>query len=285
MARNAIAFFCHSGDTMTTKQFMNEYKQQIIDFYDRRDHYDNELTINRAINLFNLVNLEGAQTILDVATGTGIIALEAAKVLGNEGKVVGIDFSSKMLERCGNKISTLGLENIELKLTDVDDLQYPDNSFDVIFCSSAIVLFSDVIKILQQWFNWLKPNGYIAFSVYSESSFFTPTIMKVTRESGYELPNFHLLLGSQAKCETILTDIGYSIEDFQRQQLGEYLNIEDAQKWWQGNWLHPIYHPLLKITETQRDELKQKFGQEMLNLVTEKGVWYENEIFYVVARK
>ena len=264
---------------------MNEYKQQIIDFYNGRDNYDSELTINRAVNLFKLVDLTGVQAVLDVATGTGIIALEAAKALANEGKVIGVDFSPKMLERCQKKISTLVLDNIELKLTDVDHLQYPANSFDVIFCSSAIVLFSDVIKVLKQWFNWLKPTGYIAFSVYSESSFFTPTIMKITAESGYKLPNFHLLLGSQSKCENVLTDIGYSIEQFQREQLGEYLTLEDAQIWWQGNWLHPIYHPLLKITETKRGELKQKFAKEMLNLVTDKGVWFENEIFYVVAKK
>ena len=264
---------------------MNEYKQQIIDFYDRRNNYDNEFTTNRAINLYKLVNLEEVQSVLDVATGTGIVAIEVAKTLGNEGKVIGMDFSPKMLERCQAKISALGLENIELILTDVDDLDYPAQSFDVIFCSSAIVLFRDVIKVLNQWFNWLKPHGCIAFSVYSESSFFTPTVMKVTSESGYQLPNFHLLMGTQAKCETVLTNIGYSIERFETEQLGEYLTLEDAQKWWQGNWLHPIYHPLLNISEVQRDKLKEKFAQEMLNLLTDKGVWFENEIFYVVASK
>ena len=264
---------------------MNEYKQQIIDFYDRRDNYDNELTTTRAINLFKLVNLKGVKSILDVATGTGIVALEAAKTLGDKGKVIGVDFSAKMLKRCQEKISALGLKNVELMLTDVDNLDYPPDSFDVIFCSSAIVLFSDVITVLKQWFNWLKPSGYIAFSVYSENSFFTPTIMKVTNEMGYQLPNFHLLLGSKNKCENILNTLGYTLDQFERQQLGEYLTLEDAQKWWQGNWLHPIYHPLLKISETQRDNLKKKFAQEMLNLATNKGVWFENEIFYVVARK
>lgn len=264
---------------------MNEYKQQIIDFYDKRNNYDNELTINRAINLFKLVKLEKGQIVLDVATGTGIIAIEAGKVLLNDGKVIAVDFSPKMLERCDEKISTLNLNNIELKLSDINDLEYPANSFDIIYCSSAIVLFSDVIKVLKQWFNWLKPKGYIAFSVYSETSFFTPTIMKITSESGYNLPNFHLLLGTENKCKNVLSNIGYKIDKFERQQLGEYLAIEDARKWWAGNWLHPIYHPLLKISASERDSLKHKFALEMETLLTDKGVWFNNEIFYVVAKK
>ena len=266
---------------------MNEYKQQIIDFYDDRDNYDNDFTIARAINLCNLVNLDAVESVLDVATGTGIVAIAVAQKLANNptAKVVGIDFSPKMLDRSREKIAKLGLENIELQLVDVDRLDYPPESFDVIFCSSAIVLFSDVINVLKQWHDWLKPNGCIAFSVYSEQSFFTPTIMKVTKELGYDLPNFHLLLGSQEKCENVLNQLGFEIDKFEKQQLGKYLTLEDAQKWWHGNWLHPTFHPLLKISEQERNRLKGKFAQEMLNFNTEKGVWWENEIFYVVASK
>ena len=72
---------------------------------------------------------------------------------------------------------------------------------------------------------------------------------------------------------------------FEKEQLGEYLDVQKAQDWWQGNWLHPIYHPLLKIAETQRDKLKQDFAQEVLSLVKNDRVWLDNEIFYVVATK
>jgi protein-L-isoaspartate(D-aspartate) O-methyltransferase len=173
---------------------MNKYKQQIIDFYDGRDNYDNEFTENRAFSLFKLVSVKQGQHILDVATGTGFIAIEASKKVGNQGKVIGVDFSPKMLERCQIKIDQLGLSNIELINCDVDELAFSHHSFDVIFCSSALVIFTDVIQVLKNWFNWLKPDGYLAFSYYSAASFFTPVIMKICEESGYNLPNFHLIL-------------------------------------------------------------------------------------------
>ena len=48
---------------------MNEYKQQIIDFYDKRNNYDNDFTQNRALMLCELIPLKLGQTVLDVATG------------------------------------------------------------------------------------------------------------------------------------------------------------------------------------------------------------------------
>ena len=264
---------------------MNEYKQQIIDFYDGRDDYDNEFTRNRALSLLDLVYLQPGQTVLDVATGTGFVALEVAKIVGNEGKVIGVDFSPQMLKRCRNKINASGLTNIELKQVDVDNLHFPDNSFDAIFCSSAIVLFTNIQQVLQNWYNWLKQARFIAFSVYSQESFFTPVILKVCKKLGYDLPNIHDLLGTEAKCQKILKDIGYREIKLKKKQFGKYLSVGEAQTWWQGNWLHPQYHPLLKLSVEEREELKKKFSMEIAKLVTNKGVWNESTMFIVSAQK
>lgn len=264
---------------------MNEYKQQIVDFYDGRDDYDNEFTCNRALSLLELVALESGQTILDLATGTGFIALEAAKKVGNQGQVIGIDFSPQMLKRCKNKINAAGLTNIELKYADIDHLDFTVSSFDAIFCSSAIVLFSDIVKTLENCLKWLKSDGLIAFSVYSQESFFTPVIIKVCHQLGYDLPNIHNLLGTPTKCQTILTNIGYREIKINKKQFGKYLTMAEAQKWWQGNWLHPQYHPLLKLDIQQREELKALFSSEVAKLVTDKGVWAESTMFIVSGQK
>lgn len=264
---------------------MNEYKQQIIDFYDGRNDYDNDFTRSRALILFDLVPLKTSQTVLDVATGTGFIALEAAKKVGNQGKIIGVDFSPKMLQRCQSKINITGLTNIELLETDVDNLDFPENSFDVIFCSCAIVLFNDINKVLENWYNWLKIGGFVAFSVYSQESFFTPVIMKVCSELGYELPNLHNTLGNEEKCQKILKDRGYEEIEVKKEQLGKYLEVGEAQKWWWGDWLHPQYHPLLKLNSEEREKLKAEFRSEIAKLETEQGVWEESTIFLVTAQK
>ena len=263
----------------------NKYKRQIIDFYDARTDYDNDFTRSRAYSLLELVTPSMGQTVLDVATGTGFIALEAAQRVGIQGKVIGVDFAPKMLQQARAKINTAGLTNIELLEADVDELDFPENSFDAILCSSAIVLFSNITAVLQNWYRWLKSDGTLAFSCYSQNSFFTPVIMKVCNHFSYELPNLHETLGTEEKCQKILEGIGFREIEVKTKQLGKYLTVDEAKNLWNGTWLHPQYHPLLELTSEQREELKAQFRAEIAKLSTKKGVWDESTLFLVKGDK
>ena len=117
---------------------LTEYKQQVTDFFDSRTNYDNDFTYRRAIPLVELAQLQKGQTVLDVATGTGIVAIAAANIVGTEGKVVGVDISPGMLSQARRKIEAAGIQNIELIETDADYLNFGDQSFDAILCSSSI---------------------------------------------------------------------------------------------------------------------------------------------------
>lgn len=63
-----------------------------------------------------------------MATGTGIIAIAAAQIVGSEGKVIGVDFSSGMLEQARQKIEALGLPNIELVEADAEYIDFNDGT-------------------------------------------------------------------------------------------------------------------------------------------------------------
>ncbi len=129
---------------MTNQTNLNEYKQEIRAFYDARTNYDNDFTYRRAIPLVELAQLQPGQHILDVATGTGIVAIAAAEKVGSEGKVIGVDFTPGMLEQARRKIAAAGLQNIELIEADAEAINFNDESFDAIFCATAIVLLSDI---------------------------------------------------------------------------------------------------------------------------------------------
>ena len=109
---------------------LTEYKQQVTDFFDGRTNYDNDFTYRRAIPLVELSQLQKGQTVLDVATGTGIVAIAAAHILGTEGKVVGVDISPGMLSQARRKIEAAGLQNIEVIEADADYRNFGDQSFD-----------------------------------------------------------------------------------------------------------------------------------------------------------
>lgn len=126
---------------------------------------------------------------LDVATGTGIIAIAAAQAVGREGQVIGVYFSGGMLGQAQQKIQELGLQNVKLIEADAETVKFEDESFDVILCSSAIVYFKDIQATLQNWYYWLKIGGILDFHLARISRVKHPVSLKSlpSMESQYRI--------------------------------------------------------------------------------------------------
>ncbi len=77
--------------------------------------------------------------VLDVATGTGPAAIMTARIVGLEGRVVGIDLSPGILELAKCNVAAAGLEQVQVVVGDAEQLDFPDEQFDGILCSSSIV--------------------------------------------------------------------------------------------------------------------------------------------------
>jgi len=261
------------------------YKQEIIDFYNGRTNYDNDTTINRAIALFDYATPSPGQRILDVATGTGNVAIKAAQKVGSNGFVIGIDIATELLKIAQQKIQAQKLSNVEL--IEVDALAYdsePDK-FDGIYCSYAIVLFPNIPKILENWYRYLKEGGFIAFTCSSENSYLALSIVEACAKNGITLPNLHEPLGTPERIEHLLTQAKFNQIEIHPQQMGTYLSLEKAQSRWNGQfWLH-IDNPLRQLTPQKICQIKASYDEEIAALETEQGVWHEELIYYVVARK
>jgi len=96
--------------------------------------------------------------ILDIATGTGDLAIDLTKT--NARKIVGADISKEMLKIARNKVNSRNLNGIiEIQLGDAEKLNFQDNYFDAITCSFGVRNFDDLSKALQEIKRILKPNG------------------------------------------------------------------------------------------------------------------------------
>ncbi len=69
------------------------YQQRIVDFFNNRTAYDSEDRGHpeNAQRLLDFVTLRSSQTILDVCTGTGLVAIPLARIVGEQGLVIGVD--------------------------------------------------------------------------------------------------------------------------------------------------------------------------------------------------
>ena len=112
------------------------------------------------------------EAILDVATGTADLALEAAKQLQPK-RIVGLDISNEMLEVGRGKIKKKGLENfISLQEGDSENLPFADNTFDAITVAFGVRNFENLEKGLEEMLRVLKPNGQLVVLEFSKPTVF-----------------------------------------------------------------------------------------------------------------
>jgi ubiquinone/menaquinone biosynthesis C-methylase UbiE len=276
---------------MTDRLKLSEYKQQIADLYSSRSaSYDNgEWHPRIAHRLVEYAQLSSGQQVLDIATGTGMLAIEAARIVGDEGHVIGIDISTRMVDRANQKIAALGLNNIEFQVADAEALDFAERSFDWIFCSSAFIWMSDLLGALKLWHRLLTPGGRLGFHAFADTAF----IGGIVSQQVLEKYGVSLLLskptGTVEKCHDLLQQAGFDRIDIQPEPDGNYISLERAKTMWAGNPSFPTPgqhpNPLLQLTSEQLAQARVEFDTELSLLQTEQGIWDDGTILYVFGHK
>jgi ubiquinone/menaquinone biosynthesis C-methylase UbiE len=270
---------------------LDEYKQQVADLYSRRSsHYDDgDWHPQIAHRLVDYAHLSHGQQVLDIATGTGMVAIEAAQIVGAEGQVVGIDISTGMIEQAKRKAEVLGLSNVEFQIADAESLNFPANRFDRIFCSSALIWMSNLLEALQLWHRFLKPGGLMGFHAFADTAFVGGVVaQKVLEKYGVSLL-FSKPTGTVEKCYDLLQQAGFVEIDIEVEQDGSYISLDKAKEMWSGNGSFPAPgqypNPLLKLTSEQLAKARVEFDMKLKTLQTEQGIWNDTTIFYAFGRK
>jgi ubiquinone/menaquinone biosynthesis C-methylase UbiE len=117
--------------------------------------------------------LKRGSAVLDVACGTGASAIPAARIVGPGGRVTGVDIAEKPLCLARRKAEAAGLSNLEFIAGDMEDLGYPDGSFDAVVCVFGIFFVSDMERQVAELWRMVKPGGKLAVTTWGPG-FFAP---------------------------------------------------------------------------------------------------------------
>ena len=150
-------------------------QQQIISVFDAvADGYDNQAMrffSAAADRLIDTLKPEPGQKVLDIATGTGVVATSCAQAVLPGGQVAAIDLSVSMLEKAIAKARNLGLGNIEFFNMDAANLKFENDYFNHAVCSFGLFFLSDMDQAFNGWKRVVQHGGTLMFSSFTELAF------------------------------------------------------------------------------------------------------------------
>lgn len=273
---------------------LDDYQQRIAAIYEARvDHYDatpGNADWHRRVAalLVQRAPLEPGQRVLDIGTGTGLVALDAAERVGTRGDVLGIDISAPMLEQARRKARRLRLGQVRFELADAENLHLPPASFDHVLCCAALVLMRNVPRALAHWLTMLAPGGWIGLQTHPDTAFVSSYVLQqLAAVEGIDL-RLHRELGTPERLCALLETAGFVDIDILTEPDGHFLTLEQALA------SSPDFEfpapgqdppPLRACTIAQMARLREAYAQAMHTACTPQGIWNDRSSMFARAKR
>jgi SAM-dependent methyltransferase len=115
-------------------------------------------------NPFSLGEFPVGSTVLDLGCGAGVDVCVAALLVGESGKVIGVDITPLMVETAQRHAAQAGFQNVQVVEATLESLPLEDESVDIIISNGAINLTSSKEKVFSEAFRVLRPEGKLYFA-------------------------------------------------------------------------------------------------------------------------
>jgi SAM-dependent methyltransferase len=116
--------------------------------------------------LLELARPRPGERVLELASGAGGVGLAASERVGAEGEVVISDVAPEMTAIAARRAAALGLRNVTARNLDLESIDEPDASFDVVLCREGIMLVPDPARATREIHRVLRPGGRVGLAVW-----------------------------------------------------------------------------------------------------------------------
>lgn len=133
--------------------------------YSTLDGYNADADLGLGCGLpTEFAKIKEGDTVIDLGSGAGNDCFIARKLVGEKGKVIGIDFTPAMISKARENAEKLHFTNVEFRQGDIEDLPVSSNLADVIVSNCVLNLVPNKHKVFSEVYRTLKPGGHFSIS-------------------------------------------------------------------------------------------------------------------------
>lgn len=227
----------------------------------------------------------GSEHVLDVACGTGAVALACAERLA-DGRVSGVDLSEGMLEQARAKARARGLGNLDFTVANLESMDLGEGRFDAASCGFGVFFLPDMDAAMRAIARHVKPGGAIGITSFTGGlmePLSTHFVMQM-QDYGVEIPPLSWKrLDAPAKHHALYAAAGIGSVETQQLQVGYPLAGFD--EWWDILWFSGYRGLLDQLTAEDLERFRHAHRAEVEQYATSQGIWLDVEVLVSVGRK
>ena len=181
--------------------------------------------------LLEAADLARDERVLDVACGTGLVTFGAARAVGTNGQVLGIDVSERMVAAAALRAASDGCGNVACARMDAEPLPLATASFDVALCALGLMYMPDPARALSEMRRVVRPGGRLVLLVWGERSrcAWSPVFGVVDAEVKSEACPLFFHLASDVSWSTACARAALEVVALRRLDVVlSYVNADDA---------------------------------------------------------
>ena len=221
--------------------------------------------------MLDLANMRVGDRVLEVAAGTGDLAIMIARRVGPNGYVLATDVSTSMLNVAAEAVLNAGLTNVETRVMDAENIELDADSFDAVICRMGLMLFSKPVKTLIGMHRVLKPAARVFALVWSteEKNPYRGVPLAIVRRIGNNLteePGLRLFaLGKPGVLEETFRAAGFlDAAIYTVPTQWRFPSTAEAVRFMKDSY-PGLQHLMTQLSETERElawtEIEQQLSQ------------------------
>ena len=268
---------------MNTEQIRTILKNTFNTVADAYDHPVLRFFPACARHLADRLGLRGDERVLDVATGTGHVALELAARLPR-GRVAGVDFSAGMLAQARQKAAARGVANVEFAEMDMQDLRFDAGQFDAAVCAFGIFFVEDMETTLAHIASKVRPGGTVVLCNFQKDYFFPLRKLLTDRLAAHGVPlppQTWERIAVEEGCRTLFETAGLRDIRVEARNMGYWL--ADENEWWDVVWNAGFRRMVSQLPAADLPSFRADHLRDVAALKTAQGLRLDVGVLFTVG--